>query len=414
MSTTAEKKALLARKATAINKHFKKTVVCSADKANNPYFLRHPTGVMELDIDLAGGFPPGINYISGPDGAGKSHLLYRTMAMYQRIYGERSAIALAAVEAPIDHFFLRKLGVIVAVPDEVIEERNNWRKERGQPGFTKDEIKEFKRQIGTFWDITGANMEQTLMAIIEILTDPNLREADNQFGIIGVDSVNALIPAAVQASDLDEHAVRAAHASCLTKFFAQYYPLSTSLEGDPMYTSIIFTQQVRSNQAKSTAPPHIAKFLPDYAPAVGAYAAKHGKLIDLLIYPGQKIKEKTKKDEEEGGGKKETLQKTLGWEIIKGKAGTHEGKTGEVMFEFGTDDFIDLQRTVLVSGMRAGVFHEKGGLITFINPSTGVESEVIKNIPATDLIARMKADPAFDMEMRREILAAYKIECRFI
>lgn len=409
MSTAVEKKRLLTQKMAAINKAFKKTVIATADKVKNPYFLRHPTGIMELDIDLAGGFPPGVSMISGPDGVGKSHLLYRTMAMHQRIYGEKAAIALAAVEAPIDHFFMRKLGVMIAVPDEVIEEKNQWRRERNLAPFTKDEIKEFKRQVGTFWDITGATMEQTLQAIIEVLSDPNLRDADNQFGIIGIDSINALIPQAWSSIDLDEDGRRAAHASCSTRFFAQLYPLLTSLESDPMYTSIIFTQQVRANAAKSNAPSHIAKYLPDHAPATGAYAVKHGKLIDLLLYIGQK-----KKAEGDAGGKKETVHKILGWEIIKGKAGTHEGLTGEVIFEFGTEDFIDLQRTILVSGMRHGVFQEKGGLITFVNPTTGQDSEIINKIPAATLVQKMKDDPAFEFEMRREILAACNIQCRYL
>ncbi len=413
MSTPAEKKRILAAKAAGINKAFKKTVIATADKVKNPYFVRRPTGIMELDVNLAGGFPPGVSMISGPDGVGKSHLLYRTMAMHQRIYGERAAIALAAVEAPIDHFFMRRLGVIIAVPDEVIEEKNDWRKRHGLPGFTKEEIKEFKRQIGTFWDITGATMEQTLMAVIEVLSDKTLRENDNQFGIIGIDSLNAMIPQALQAADLDENAMRAAHASCLTRFFAQYYPLSTALDGDQMYTTILFTQQVRANSGKASAPAHIAKYLPDFIPATGAYAAKHGKLIDILLYPGQKKKEKESEEQKAKGGKKETLQKTLGWEIIKGKAGVHEGVTGEVPFDFGSDDFIDLQRTILVSGMRNGIFQEKSGLITFVSPATGLDSEVIKNVPAQDLIQRMKDNPAFEMEMRHEVLASLRIECRY-
>ena len=411
MTTPAEKKKLLASKAAAINKSFGKTVVATADKVKNPFFVRRPTGIMGLDSDLAGGFPPGISYISGPDGAGKSHLVFRTMAMHQRIYGERSAIALAAVEAPLDHFFMRKLGVMVAVPDEVIEERNTWRVERGLPEFTKDEIKELKRQIGTFWDITGATMEQTFMTILEILSDKTLREHDNQFGLIAVDSINALIPKAWGEKDLDEEKRRAAHATCMTNFFGQYFPLATSLDGDQMYTTLLFTQQVRANAAKANALPHIAKFLPDYAPAQGAWMGKHGKLIDLMIWPGQK--KKSKKDEDEGGGKSETVQKMFSWELLKGKAGTHEGKTGEISFDFGTEDFIDLQRSVLLSGMRCGVFKEKEGLITYVNPDTHVESAVINRIPAQELVQKMKDDVNFDMEMRREVLAANKIECRF-
>lgn len=408
MSTAAEKKKLLNSKAAAINKHFGKTVIATADKVKNPFFVRRPTGITQLDIDLAGGFPPGISYISGPDGSGKSHLLYRMMAMHQRIMGDKAAIALAAVEAPIDHFFLRKLGVIIAVPDEVIEERNDWRIDRGLPGFTKDEVKEFKRQVGTFWDISGATMEQTLMTILDILSDKHLREYDNQFGIIAVDSLNALVPKAWADKDLDEEKRRAAHATCITNFFGQYFPLSTRLDGDQMYTTILFTQQVRANSAKANALPHIAKWMPDYAPAAGAYMGKHGKLIDLMLWPGQKKKEKN-----EDGGKSEIMQKMFSWETLKGKAGLHEGITGEVPFDFGTEDFIDLQRTVLVAGMKSGVFKEREGLITYVNPDTWKESDTIARIPADVFIKMMKDDPAFEMLMRREVMASRNIECRF-
>ena len=413
MSTAAEKKQLLAKKAAAINKHFKKTVIVAADKAKNPFFVRRPTGIMELDIDLAGGWPPGVSYISGPDGAGKSHLLYRTMAMHQRLYGEKSSLALAAVEAPIDHFFLRQMGVIVAVPDESIEEKNKWRKDMGLTPFTKDEIKELKRQVGSFWDITGATMEQTLMTVIELLGDKDLRDPDNQFGIIGIDSLNALTPAAWLAADLDEEQRRAAHATCTTRFYAQLYPLLTDLDGDPLYTSILFTQQVRANAAKANAMPHIAKYLPDYAPAPGAWAGKHGKQIDLMIWPGQKVKEKHEDSGAKGGPKKETVQKMFSWELIKGKAGTHEGKTGEVPFEFENSEFIDLQRTVLVSGLKHGVFKETNGLLTMINRSTGKESETVKRVPVDVLAKKMKENIDLEYEIRREILAANKIECRY-
>lgn len=415
MSTAAEKKKLINQRVAAINKSFKKTVVATADKIHNPYFLRHPTGIMALDIDLAGGLPPGVSMISGPDGVGKSHLLYRTMAMHQRIYGEKAAIALAAVEHPIDHFFLRKLGVVVAVPDAAIEERNAWRKAHGLPPFTKEEIKELKRQVGTFLDITGATMEETLMTIQEFLEDDKLRDPDNQFGIIGVDSLNALIPKAWLAADIDEEQRRGAHAIAIGRFFAQTYPVWTSIDKPPLYTSLIFTQQVRANTSKANAAPHMQKYLPDATPGMGSYAARHGKLIDIQLYIGQKTKEKRSEEERKNAtAKAETTQKVLGWEITKGKAGTHEGVTGEVLFDFESEDFIDLQRTILVSGMRCGVFAERNGLITYVNPDTGLDSEVIKNVPAQTFVQQMKDNPEFETEMRLSILRANDIQCRYL
>lgn len=413
--TAAAKKKLIAQKVAAINKSFKKTVIATADKVANPYFLRHPTGIMDLDIDLAGGLPPGVTMISGPDGVGKSHLLYRTMAMHQRIFGESAAIALAAVEAPIDHFFLRKLGVIIAVPDEAIDERHEWRKRQGLPGFTKDDIKELKRQIGTFLDITGADMEDTLMTIQNLLEDDRFRHPDNQFGIIGVDSLNAMIPKAWAAVDIDEEQRRGAQSIAIQRFFAQMYPIWTSLDRPPLFTSLIFTQQVRSNAAKATAPSHIAKFLPDFAPAMGSYAARHGKLVDILLYTGGKSKEKLSEEERKGRtAKAETSEKVLGWEITKGKAGTHEGITGEVVFDFGTEDYIDLQRTILQAGMVHGVLQEKAGTFTFIDPATGLDSETIKDIPADEFLNQIKADPKLEMDLRQSVLRAADIQCRYI
>lgn len=413
--TPAQKKAAIAQKVANINKSFKKTVVATADKVANPYFLRHPTGIMDLDIDLAGGFPPGVSMISGADGVGKSHLVYRTMAMHQRIFGERAAIALAAVESPIDHWFLRKLGVVVAVPDESIEEKNDWRKRNGLPSFTKDEVKEFKRQIGTFLDITGVDMEDTLMVVQNLMEDDKFRHPDNQFGIIAVDSLNALIPKAWAAVDLDDEQRRGAHAIAIQRFFAQTYPLWTSLDRPPLFTSLLFTQQVRANSAKGAAPKHIAQYLPDAAPAMGSYAARHGKLVDINLYTGGKMKEKLSEEERKGRtAKAEMTQKVLGWEITKGKAGTHEGITGEVVFDFDQEDYIDLQRTIIVGGMRHGVLQEKAGKFTFIDPATGLDSEKIKNVPAADFLQQLKDNPEFEAEMRLSILRAAGVECRYI
>jgi RecA/RadA recombinase len=413
--TAAEKKKAIAQKCAAINKSFKKTVIATADKVANPFFLRHPTGIMDLDIDLAGGFPPGVSMVSGPDGVGKSHLVYRTMAMHQRIYGERAAIALAAVESPIDHFFLRKLGLVIAVPDEAIEERNAWRKQHGLAQYTKDEVKELKRQIGTFLDITGADMEDTLMTVQSLLEEDKFRHPDNQFGIIAVDSLNAMIPKAWAAVELDDEQRRGAHAIAIQRFFAQTYPIWTSLDRPPLFTSLLFTQQVRANAAKGSAPKHIAQYLPDSAPAMGSYAARHGKLVDILLYTGGKLKEKLSDEERKGRtAKSETTQKVLGWEITKGKAGTHEGITGEVVFDFDQEDYIDLQRTILVSGMRHGVFQEKEGKFTFVNPDTGIDSEIIKNVPVDVLLKKLKEEPEFEIEIRRSVLQAAGVQCRYI
>jgi len=62
----------------------------------------------------------------------------------------------------------------------------------------------------------------------------------------------------------------------------------------------------------------------------GAWALKHGKLIDIQLRPGEPIK---LRDEKVG--------KEIKWELTKGKAGTHEGKTGSFRYYFNPPE-IDL------------------------------------------------------------------------
>jgi hypothetical protein len=201
-----------------------------------------------------------------------SHLMYRAMVMHQRIYGPRARIALACVETPLDHFFLRSLGLWIAVPDLVIEQANEARVQQRLPAFTKEEIKLLKTQVGDFLPISGS-MEQVLDTFLHLLSDKGLRQAENQFGIIGCDSFTSLAPSDIMGKDMDEASKRAAHAGLTTEFYNKLAPKLTSLDGDPIYTSLLFTQQVRANPAKATAPSHMAKYLPDYATA-GAWAAK--------------------------------------------------------------------------------------------------------------------------------------------
>ena len=49
-----------------------------------------------------------------------------------------------------------------------------------------------------------------------------------------------------------------------------------------------------------------------------------------------------------------------------------------------------------------------------VSTATGLDSEVIKRIPAQDLIKMMKDNMDFEYELRREILSANNIACRYV
>src|SRR3989304_6645923 len=58
-----------------INREAKKNVIRFAEDAPNTYYVRRPSGILQLDIDCGGGLPAGgFTTISGSDAAGKSFL----------------------------------------------------------------------------------------------------------------------------------------------------------------------------------------------------------------------------------------------------------------------------------------------------------------------------------------------------
>ncbi len=270
-------------------------------------------------------------------------------------------MALGVSEAAPDHFWMRKCGVQIAIPEEMIAERVVMRKHNGLPPFTKDELKTFRAPtVGKVMLLRGATGEELLTAILQFFDWGGC-------DLLMLDSVSAVLPEADADKTLDEVQKRAAAAGLLTKFFQHYLNGTTGYSGTNK-TTVIFTSQVRSNSKKAEAPAHIAKYLSDYAPQ-GAWAAKHGKLIDILMKPGEKEKEKVANEPLSLGAaveqKKRLTQtgKLVRYEILKGKAGIHEGITGEFPFSFTEN--VDKQRLLIITGLRLGIAEEKNGLVTY-------------------------------------------------
>lgn len=405
--------------------------VCTdIELAPNTYFLRRPSGIMGLDIHTGGGLPAGgLTYLSGPDGAGKTFLLYKYIAMNQKLYGEKSAVALGVSEAAPDHFFMRKCGVQIAIPEQMIHEQVMERKERGEAPFTKEQLKDFRsKTVGTVKLLRGAHGEELLGAVLDCF-DAAL------FDIVGLDSVSAVLPMADAGKDIDQNAKMAAAAGMLTKFFQHYLNGTTGYYGTNS-TTVIFTSQVRANKAKAEALPHMQKYLPDYAPQ-GAWAAKHGKLIDILVKHGAKDKEEVKiapaattlaeAAEERKRTKRVQVGKTVNYEVLKGKAGVHEGITGEFEFHFPgsmaqmrdpnhrlTED----QRMVIVQALQIGIAEERDGLVTFHHPTTNeplVHGDLkLQKIAGIERLAQlMRDDFELELAMRRCVLSAVGVECAY-
>lgn len=387
-----------------INRDAKHTVVARADQVPYLYHLRRPSGIMQLDLDTGGGLPAGsVCCLSGPDGVGKSDFLYRYLAWQQRIFGEECCLALAHVEHQFDHFRLRRLGVKIPIPMDHIHQEQQDRKHRGVPLLTKPEIADLQTGVGRFFLIPPADMESMLGTVLDLL-------ASGGFHMIGIDSVSAMIPKDMDNKDLDDEAKRGAHAMCMKRFYLKYYNIGGI--DNPIWTSLVMTQQVAANDAKSTAPAYISKWMPDFA-VKGGFAAKHGKVIDILLTNGPPIKEIDEDKAVEGkeNKNKKVTGKSVRWELIKGKAGTHEGKKGEVDFDFDAPNSINYAQTVFAAGTKLGILEFREGLVTWLH--NGQPHHEVKRIPYQLFIDALNKHPQLDFDIRRDILAAAGIDCRY-
>jgi RecA/RadA recombinase len=373
-------------------------VIRTADQVNSGYYLRRPTGIMQLDVDMAGGFPAGtINCLSGLENAGKSTVLYLTCAMHQRIYGEDSMIQLAFTEGAPDYDYMRQLGLWVSLPWSIIHQRQDDRKKRGLPPFTKQEVDYMRYQVGTVDFVTGLTAETTLTAIIEA-------SAANVYGIIGLDSITSLVIEDDMDKEFDENMRRSGAAMLQTRFVNKFVAQTAGYSGVNQ-TTLLCTQQMRANNAKASAPAHLQQYLPDFVVG-GSQALRHQKVIDIEFIKGQKD---TNTKKVNGKEQRTQLGRTVKYKLLKGKAGCHDGITGE--FEYSYDNRVDLYETILTEGIRHGAITVQGTQITCLQESSDAPLHAVAD--KAEFVQTLSSDAELELAIRREILAKAGKNCVF-
>jgi RecA/RadA recombinase len=383
--------------AAAMNKDGRKRVVM-ANEAPNVYELRRPTGIIKLDADLGGGFPAGgLSIISGPDNAGKSFLLMRTMAMHQRLYGQYANIAYAQAEGAFDFKRALQVGLVVPVPDEILSAWHQERLQYGMPGLHPDEIRWYKREVGGFEIIQGSTGEEFLHTV-------NQAVIYNRFNIIGVDSFSILLPEADEHKDVGATPKMSGNANLLTDFLKKYTPHTSGINGlNP--TTVLGIAQVRSNSAKASAPSYMQKMLKDWA-VTGAYALRHGKLIDLTIWDGQVLRHTVQ-------GQTVVYGKTLHWKTEKGKVGCHDNITGEVEFRYDIPMAYDDAWGIITHGLAKGVIAETPQGIDIYNPVTRAKTDLGGMPRLADLHEYMRTNFEYELHLRYYVLKALGVECLY-
>lgn len=378
-------------KQQAIGVAVQKTSSVPIDQASTPYMIRRPTGVIELDIHLGGGFAAGGPCIvGGPYNSGKTWLFWRTVAMLQRIYGRDFVGAIANVETALDYGQAIAAGALIAIPDEVLNHWAEWRHGRGMPDFTSEEVDRLKTQVGRIELITGEYGEQILENVKSFIDT-------NACSIIAIDSLNALQSAADVDKTLEQREQLGSNAVMLKKFWLQYAPVVRSGKN---YTTLYCTQQVVSNTAKAQAQAFMQKYMKDWE-IKGGEAAKHFSLATLVMWSGEKIKRD-----------KEVIGKYVNYTFRKGKAGTHDNLSGEFPFYYSIGG-VDLHGELIASAMRRGVLVQYGNRLQVLNGETNEPMDGLWASNERDLREMMLADFDFELAVRQEVLASAGVKCLY-
>ncbi len=330
-----------------INVSFKGRVLLqSGDEFSNVFILRRPTGITSLDIAIGGGMPAGgLTQIIGFDGAGKDYIVNRTIANLQAIYGPRTAVCFAMTELAYDKVYAKKCGVRVAFTDQEIE---NWEAAMGRK-FTAEERHWATDKIGVIDQIMAGNAEELLEATAQIIES-------NLYQIVVINSFGALLTKAEEEADggiADKHYGGAA--GPITAFIKRLHSALNlpDAKGKPNLTTVIGINQVRENLGKD------AQWNP--VRTAGGRALKHGKLIDIMLTAKSKIPMP-------GSDNKIFIGKEVHWDIIKGKAGCHDGPKGMYPFYYGEHNYpfgADVYQDLIAVAVQRGLVQMAGAWLSY-------------------------------------------------
>lgn len=336
-----------------VNKAYEgKGAIVTGDSMSNVFMLRRPTGISDLDLAIGGGWPAGgLSQIIGEDNSGKTYLANRSISQIQKIYGERSAIAVCMTEQKYDKAFAKwRCDVALMMSKLEIEMIEQSRAESGLPPLNQQERDWLRFQIGHFQEAIFQTAEQLLEAAVQIVEE-------NVFQIVLIDSFGALQTAAeAEAEGGLEDKQYGGASGVITKFMHRLHAALNLPDryGRPNTTTVLGINQYRAN-LKATGP---------YANPLnisGGYALKHGKLVDVFLQKGSKLKQGKYPNEI-------ILGKEISWTILKGKAGCHDGGKGDYRFYYGEHGYgfgVDVFHNLLMCGVQQGIVQQSGAWYSF-------------------------------------------------
>lgn len=351
--------------------------------------LRRPSGIPQLDMATGGGLPAGgLSQIDGPDGVGKNLLIYSHFAQTQRLYGDDTRIFMLCMEYPFDKMYARKIGFRVPFSDYEVEVEQRKRREAGEDLLHIGEVRELqdKAGCGDFHVLRGP-AEANLDAVIKMVYS-------NAYQIGAIDSWDAMLTIPQDEAELADDPRIASASNVQTKWmnklqgalmprkrcpdcFSLTIEFKRTNTGSYSFychgkdcgwkgkrpfleeneTTVIGIRQVRANMNKAHM--HAREWK-----VTGSWALKHGKLVDIQLRPGEII---TAKDG------KTKIGKEINFETTKGKAGTHEGKTGSFRYYFDPPE-IDIDANFKGYCVAHGIIR-RGGSVYYIDHGGALEGK---------------------------------------
>lgn len=322
------------------------------DEYTMPWAMRRlPTGILKLDIDLRGGLPAGgMTMLVAPEGIGKNWLCNQVIKNQQILFGERCRIGVVSLEMPYDKLFARDCGVRIALsPQEIrsIERAEAASRQDESFRFSAEEKAAFSDQIGEFVVCPPDTAERALSIATEMV-------ASREFNVVMIDSFGSMLTELEDQNTLEDN-VRPGGASIVNSQFAKRINAATAPDknGMPNLTCILGINQVRDNMKKATP------FSPDTIEA-GGHALKHARWVTIqlrrLAYVNKKI-----------GESQVRIGKTIEYEIMKQKAGGHEGGKGNYDFIFSLVGFDRVKESIRTASeydvvIKNGAMYEFGEL----------------------------------------------------
>lgn len=286
--------------------------------------LKRPTGLLDLDIALGGGFQGGrLVIVSGMSGLGKDYLLNLLIKKVQENYGDRAAVVIGSFGADHDPTFAQLCGVVFPRSEADIK---RLEEEQGAP-FDPDTRAAMTRTVGEIIiPQFGSNPEYLKNPagyMAEFVIDC-VRQGVFQLVVLNEVGSHVTKDLASKSMDVtgDKETANRAPADTARFFdhFMAKYCLAMKQSGREFLneTTVMFLSQIRMHFTRNAS----------WSESVGGEHLRHVKSIEVKLSPG---------DEVEASGA--VVGKKVKWKIIKGKHGIGDGAHGEYKFlnQLGVD-----------------------------------------------------------------------------